>query len=296
MDVQKLRQLADRVSPLTLAIALSALSLVVIVVSTCNTLSADEPLPPPRKAPPPLETTAVVSARFKEGFYRAQVDDDCKTLDIRRLGIDTLRQPNPHGVEYTGGQKLRPGKSLDTASLKLSVRRQKLLIGEDGRGLRTWHTVLRIRNKTDRFIAYRVDTQASTDATEKAELAHNAIALKPKETVQRTEVLTRESDAVKVLRVEVMELTRLGYHYVSRLDPVRLQYDKRTAVGHRYKGLAHCRLLPWREIRDGLRTQTVAWRDVIDFYSRHSCLEYTFFTGYRWSGKGVLKLPVRAKK
>ncbi|MBW2736947.1 MAG: hypothetical protein JRH20_31580, partial [Deltaproteobacteria bacterium] len=94
-------------------------------------------------------------------------------------------------------------------------------------------------------------------------------------------------------KIEVLEVTRLGYHYISRLTPLRLQYSKRTAVGHDYQGLRPCRLIPWRAIKSGLQGGDMRWYDVLDFYARHSCAEYTFFNTYRWSAKGPNALPVQ---
>ena len=283
----------EKISPLSFALAMGGLSLVVMIVTTCSAMSVDGPLPPPRKAPPPPETSAVLSDRFKKGFYQAQLDDDCKLLKIRRVTMDTLRGGNPYTLEFSGSTKLKPGGKLETESLFLRAKIRRLMVGEEGHGIRAPHLLLSITNRTDKFLAYRVETTVS-GGNNKAHLAHNAIALKPKATVVRSESLMRESSSLVVKKVEVIELTRLGYHYVSRLDPERLQFSPRTATGHQYRGaLRPCKLLPWRVIRDGMREGVTRWFDVVDFYARHSCSEYTFFKGYRWSAQGVKSLPIK---
>lgn len=283
----------EKLSPLNLALALGGLSLIVMIMGTCSALSVDDPLPPPRKPPPPPETTAVLSDRFKKGFYQAQLDDDCKLLKIRRVTMDTLRGGNPYTLEFTGSTSLKPGGKLETESLLLRVLTRRLMVGEEGRGIRAPHLLLSITNRSDKFLAYRVETEVAGSG-EKAHLAHNAIALKPKAKVVRSESLMRDAGSLTVKKIEVIELTRLGYHYVSRLDPERLQFSPRTSTGHQYTGgLRPCKLLPWRVIRDGMKQGVTRWYDVVDFYSRHSCSEYTFFKGYRWSAEGVKALPVK---
>jgi hypothetical protein len=123
-------------------------------------------------------------------------------------------------------------------------------------------------------------------------MLHNALALTPGDEVVRTECLARGSKGIRVKKVEVLRLTRLGYHYVSRLDPAQMMYSERTSAGHEYKGLPPCKLLPWNVIQTGLRQGEIEWHDVIDFYARHNCDEYAYFRGYRWSKKGPERLPV----
>jgi hypothetical protein len=296
-DTSKFTALLDEVTPLRLSLGLSGFSLLAMILATCSALSTSDPLPEPRKPPDPPEKTAVVSDRYKTGFYQAQIDDDCKQLEIRRVGAETLKAGNPYNVEFSGKQKLKVGNKLETESLLLRAVKRRLLVGREGQGLRAQHIVLKITNRTDKFLAYRVITRSCTNAaSDYAILTHNAVALKPRQTITRTECLLRDASAALVTRVETLEVTRLGYHYVSRLDPRKLQFEKRTAAGHQYGGLRPCKLLPWREIRQGMRKGDTRWYDVIDFYARHSCDEYTFFRGYRWSAKGPSELPVRPPK
>lgn len=282
------------VTPLHLALGMSVLGLLAMVLTTCSVLSVDlTKLPPPRKAPPSAETSAVLSDRYKKGYYQGQLDDDCKLYKIRRVTVDTIKGGNPYTIEFSGKQRLKPGKKLETASLRLRALSRKLMVGEEGRGMRAPHLLLRIENRTDKFLAYRVHTVISGKKTVKADLSHNALTLKPKQKVTRTEALIRNAGSVTVKTVEVVELTRLGYYYVTRLDPLRLQFPKRTASSHNFGGLRPCKLLPWRVIRDGMKAGDTRWYDVVDFYSRHSCSEYTFFREYRWNPKGVKRLPVK---
>jgi hypothetical protein len=54
-----------------------------------------------------------------------------------------------------------------------------------------------------------------------------------------------------------------------------------------------CSFVPWRDIQASAEQAHTGWADVIDFYARHNCDEYSFFRGYkRWTAPGAL--PARA--
>ncbi|MCK5801059.1 MAG: hypothetical protein KAI47_27920, partial [Deltaproteobacteria bacterium] len=144
-EANKLQDALNAVTPRHLTLGLGGLSAIIVVVSTCSALSVDmNALPPPRKAPPSLEASSVFNDRYKKGFYQGQLDDDCKRYKIRRITIDALKGGNPYAVEYTGSQVLRSTKKLETSSLRLTAVTRKLLIGEEGRGIRAKHLALRI--------------------------------------------------------------------------------------------------------------------------------------------------------
>jgi len=296
IETSPLSALLDRITPMHLALGLGAIALLSMILGTCAAYSNDAALPPPLPAPPKTETEAVLSYRFKESFYRALVDEDCDKLKIGRTDLATLKQPNAHRTEFTGAQRLSVGRRLSTTSLSMQAVKKRLWIGEEGQSLRAPHLVLRITNSTDRHLAFRVKTKADAACRNKGVLPHNALALAPGQRVSRTECMLRSAKSVVVENVEVLELTPLGFHYVSRLDPERLHLDARATEGHDFAGQKACRLLPWRAIRAGLERGTTQWVDVIDFYSRHNCDEYTFSVDYRFARDGLDILPVRPKR
>jgi hypothetical protein len=280
--------------PPILFLALLVISLVIMIVSTCGLYGTSGPLPPPRPAPPLPEKTAVTTYRFKEGFFRALLDESAKKLKLGKEQTRGVWRRNLYFAEFSGAQKLQPGGSLETNHLKLDLVSDKIWVGEEGQGYRTEHLVLQITNRTETPLAYRVVTEVSGRCAGKGIIHHNAIALRPKETIMRTECIQNGAGPVVVRRVEVLELSALGYHYVSQLDPLRLKYEARTAEGHQAPpGLAPCRLLPWRLIEAELKRGEARWIDVVDFYSRHSCDEYTYFAGYRLLERDPKALPIQ---
>ena len=52
----------------------------------------------------------------------------------------------------------------------------------------------------------------------------------------------------------------------------------------------------WREIRDGVEAGEFGWKDLVDFYGRHSCDEYTFFNAYRFRASATETLPAKAEE
>ena len=81
---------------------------------------------------------------------------------------------------------------------------------------------------------------------------------------------------------------------MSRLPANPTLYDPRTAAGHVPLAGALCpQTFSWREIQEGLEKKQIGWKDVIDFYARHNCDEYSFFKGYRFRTGASDPLPAR---
>jgi hypothetical protein len=203
----------------------------------------------------------------------------------------------PYFDESPGFPRPRVGTSFATRHLKvtLSLRREEGAI--DGKhSFRADHLVLEIENRTAHHLAYRVTSKfpATARCEAKGVIPHNAVALRPHEKVTRTECLFQSAPRLDIVVAEVMEIPALSYYYVSRLTPGLVLYETRTAAGHTIpKGAACPQTFSWRDVRDGAARGEVEWRDIIDFYARHNCDEYAFFTGYRYHLQGGTALPVR---
>jgi len=296
-ESRSIKQMLDQVSQIQLFVGLGAVSLAIMVIGTCMMLDTSGPLPPPRPPPPRVETSAVLTYRYKEGFFKALVKEDSDKLKLA-FDFARIKRGNPYFVEFTGDQILRPGNKLETRHLVLQALQQKIWVGETGgQGFRSDHLVLSVANKTRKHLAYRVITSVRGFCQGKGTIAQNALALRPGEKISRTECLLRSGGTLRVMEVEVMEVSPLGYYYVSRLKPGQIRMPRRSSEGHENpKDLPTCRILPWRAIESGMRRDEVRWRDVVDFYSRHNCDEYTFFVGYRYKTKGPGRLPVAPPK
>jgi hypothetical protein len=276
-----------------LAVGLGACAALVVVTLAASRFLKTEPPPPPPPPPPTAENTVMGQLRYTEGFYKAELEDDFKRYQLTPEPVSALAQPNPYLLDLSEPQKLKyDHDKLDTAHFHLATHvRKEWATTPDGQSYRYEHIVLSITNKTDKPLAYRVETSVDNPekCRSKGSIPHDAIALKPHETVERTECLWRPSGTLTVKRIEGLEVSPLGYVYVSRLTPAQVLIDERTSMAHTVpKGAKPCGLVPWREIQAAAQTGT-EWADVLDFYSRHNCDDYSFYRGYkRWTTPGTL--------
>jgi len=284
-------------SPNTLlAVGLGACAALVVIALAASRFLKSEPPPPPPPPPPTAENTVIGVLRYTEGFYKAALDDDFKRYGVAPIPLAELTHPLAYSDELKEARKLKADRdTLETAHLKLATHtRKEWATTADGQGFRYEHIILEITSKSDRPIAYRVDTtiEHPEKCRTKGSIPHNALALRPGERIERTECLWRPGATLTVKSVEVLGLTDLGYYYVSQLEPSQVLVDARTAAGHQVpKGAKQCPFVPWREIEEASKSGT-GWADVIDFYARHNCNEpggYSFYRGYkRWTSPGSL--------
>jgi len=280
-------------TPRYLIMGLAVLSLLIIVGLTYSMFSLG-PLPPATaKPPPPPKKKVELPERYSAIFYKGRVEADAKKVALKDFDLASLKRVNTYYAEFSGSQALKPGSNLETEHLLLKATLSKVWVGEEGSGFKAAHLSLSITNKMDKHLAYRIITDAPGKYESKGVMIHNAIAIKPGQTLTRTESLPpKKRGALTIKRVEILEISPLGFYYVSRLDPERLQYDSRTSAGHQApEGLSQCKLLPWRTFKQALEREGVQWYDIIDFYSRHDCNDYTFFKEYRHNGSGPKRIP-----
>jgi hypothetical protein len=262
-----------------------------LAVIALGTLLRFQNLPPtPRIAGPPATPAHSVqtSLRFSEAYHRAQIEKDSQQYGVV-FDYPNVTEPFPYAVELTTPKSLSPKKEgLQTAHLELQATMQQEWAG----GLKTDHLFLKIKNRSRNFIAYRVDTTVPDlkRCKDAAQLAHNAIVLRPGEEIVRSECLYRPGDVLVVKKVEIVDIPPISYHYLARLYPPHILMDPRIGASHEVAGVKRCGLIPWQEIRDAADAKEADWADVIDFYGRHVCEEYTFFRGYR-RATAVRKLP-----
>jgi hypothetical protein len=291
------------VSPNTmLLIGLVVCAAVVVIALVSMRFSHGDPPPPaPTPTVAPLAATVNTSLKFGNGYYRALVEADAQHYKIPAPSSDALAQPLVYANELAAPHVLKADRDqLDTPHLHLAthVRKEWAMSGSAAR-MRVEHMLLTITNKSAHTIAYRVETHLAneTPCRSKGAIAQNAIALKPGETIERSECLWSPRETLEVRGVEVLELPDIGYYYVSRLLPYQALLDERSTQGHEPPNkIKTCTYVPWREIHAASETKDgVSWADVVDFYARHNCDEYSFFTTYRrWTTSGTLPAQATA--
>jgi hypothetical protein len=283
--------------PLALAVLFSGIFAIALGVLILHAASTPPPTPKRPEPPPPPSSMINSDMRFSVVYYKALIEQDAKSYGVPAPAYDDLLESNPYFEELRDRQRLRLKAPIETRHLRVSleVKRQTAII--ESNSLATDHLVLRIENRTPLHLAYRIQTSVPEKGkcTMKADLPHNAMALEPEQTILRTECLYRKEATVDITRIEVIELPALSAYYVSRVPPNNTLYDPRTAAGHTPpRGTICAQTFSWREIKEGLDKKDLGWRDVVDFYARHSCSEYSFFKSYRYRGDPSAPLPARA--
>jgi hypothetical protein len=207
-----------------------------------------------------------------------------------------MKRPFSYFDQLRSPRKLRQKDPIDTAHLRLSLVVDKRPATIEGQSFTYDHLILRIENRTPKYLAYRVQTHVpdSRKCQAKGDIAHNAVVLEPGQALLRTECLYRASGSLEVRSVEVMELPALSGIYVSRMPVSSTLFDPRTSAGHLpLKGGPCPQTFSWREIKEGMAKKEIGWKDVIDFYARHSCEEYSYYAGYRFRTDPDAPLPAR---
>jgi hypothetical protein len=119
---------------------------------------------------------------------------------------------------------------------------------------------------------------------------HNAMALMPDE---RAEVVVcAGGGGIQIDRLEVLEITELGYRYVSQIPPAAVGHDGTTTGSHRPDSPSTpCTQLDTGLLSTSIREGKARWVDVIDFFSRHNCHRHALPETYRLAERPLPALP-----
>jgi hypothetical protein len=279
--------------PLALTVALTGLLIIAIGLGL---LYPGGPPPAPSRPRPPDSASSSTAIKYSATLYRAALEHDSRIYGVPLTPPEEMAKPFAYFDEGARDRKLKVGGTLETPHLRLALVIRKEAGSMEGQIYRADHLVLRIENLTAHHLAYRIETRVSDEkrCDTKGDAPHNAIVIAPGQTIHRTECLYRSDERVTIRRIEVMELPRLAAAYVSRLSPGLVLYGARASAGHvPPKGSLCPQTFSWRDIRDGADRGELGWRDVIDFYARHNCDEFSFFRGYRFRTDPRAPLPAR---
>jgi len=240
----------------------------------------------PRKpAPPsvsdrvaPSDVTAALEAS-QEG-YVAFLEGDSKSYGIRPPAtLESMSKKLPYSLDENRHELVpgTPRASIETSGLRLTASAR-------GSG-RSQTLTLRIDNLTNKPVAYRVETLPDRGVREchrKTVIRHNALALEPEGYAVRSECGHKPGKGLTVVKVETLTLPPLSYYYVSALTPASVGLDPRTSAGHKPpSNVEPCSRAPSAALERAMETGESTWRDLIDFYARHSCKTYRFPIGYK---------------
>lgn len=223
--------------------------------------------------------------------FEQQLREDLLRWGLTPITAQELAQPNAYFLEASEPITLAAGRTWSSAHLRIRVRHDKVEYMQRGAKVSSVHVVARIENISPRPIAYslHVRGEAGSCAVRGAR-EHNAVTLRPGEEAEI--VVCAGRDRVIVERLEVLEVTDVGHHYLSQVSPLALGQDAITAAAHRpLVQVAACPDLDAKTLAAYIQAGTAAWADVADFYSRHDCHRLQFFPGYRRAEAALASLP-----
>lgn len=267
------------------AVVVVALALMAAVVklSFCHAVS----LPPkPPRPPPKRVAVAAVSAQVESDpdVYAQHLVADSHQFRVKPPATPAaMSHVLPYQID-TRRRTLQPGHKGKHATAEVLGLKLSLSVG-DIEGTPRRQMILTIANTTDQYLAYRVRTRPSRGTQpchDKSDLAHNAVALAPHETIRRAECTYRSGWRLFVDQVETIALPPLSYYYVSAVPPPELGLDLLTSRAHRpatSRGLCH--VFHSADLDEALRSGATTWRDLVDFYARHTCENYAFPNNYK---------------
>ncbi|MCX4240261.1 hypothetical protein [Paraliomyxa miuraensis] len=224
--------------------------------------------------------------------FEQLLQEDLERFGLTPITAQDLALPNAYFDELREPITLGAGRTWDSPHVRIKVRLDKVAYMQRGARVSSVHAIARVENVSKRPIAYSVVMRGAAGKCEvRGAREHNAISLAPGESAEI--VVCAGRDDVRVEKVEVLEVTELGYWYLSQLSPLALGRDATTAAAHEPQvPVSGCVDLDAKTIAAYLQAGTATWADVVDFYSRHDCHRLQFFPGYRRAEEPLPSLPV----
>lgn len=223
--------------------------------------------------------------------FEQQLREDLLRWGLTPITAQELAQPNAYFLETTEPVTLAPGRTWSSAHLRIRVRLDKVEYMQRGAKVSSVHVIARAENVSSRPIAYSLHMRGEAGSCDvRGAREHNAVTLRPGEEAEI--VVCAGRDRVVLERLEVLEVTDLGHHYLSQVSPLALGQDAITAAAHKpLVAVSSCPDLDTKTLAAYLQAGTAAWADVVDFYSRHDCHRLQFFPGYRRAEAALPSLP-----
>ncbi len=234
----------------------------------------------------------LAAATESEGAWRSVLARDAREAGLPAPSAEQMGAKLVYRADETS-QRLAPGEvPLEVAGLRLTVLVKK---DDDGPGQLL---VLSIANLADHDLAYRVVAHpqpGGAGCNARTLLPHDAMVVRRQSSVERSECGYTSGMALKIDRVESVEVDGLQSVYLSRVSPNAVGGDLLHAKAHRPHlpaGMATCNLAMSQLLRSALEDHSVSWRDLVDFYARHPCDSYRFPMEYRaFEKSGERPLP-----
>jgi hypothetical protein len=275
---------------IAVGVGVAILAGVVIKARFCGDLTL--PPKPPKPELRNVRADEVLDAAGRNPLtYKGFLERDSALIGMgRSVQPEEMAKVMPHAVDTTA-RTLAPGQTVDVLGLRLSVS----VLRDDGSPV----LALTIENLGDVDLAYNIVTEPSRDAAmchAKRVLPYNAMVITARGAEVRGECVYKSGLELKVKKVETIALTALQAYYVNLVPALGVGIEARVAKGSRPTLPANkqpCNRSLSQSTRTALETGSVGWRDMIDYYGRHTCETYSFPDGYRaFTEDGQRSLPV----
>ncbi len=257
--------------------------------------SGDFDLPKNSQQPNLEVDNAVLAVSKNEGArmeYQSQLARDASAFGLEPRSASEILMAFPFRADRER-RILQVGETVSILGLALTLR------VETPANTQNPQMVLSIKNTTHKAVAYRVGTMPSSGelaCANKGKMAHNAIAIPASGEVKRIECDFKKGRSLAIERVEVMTISELSFFYLSALA-VNSYWNARSMQGHAALSKeSSCPSQVSANLKQEMKVGRVAWRDIVDYYARHSCQTFTFFAGYKaFEGEEPYRLPAQGR-
>lgn len=252
-----------------------------------------------------LETTAVtldeaqtqeqdrkVAKQFDERAFGEGAVQDATRFGIAPFEPASLAKPNRYVNALAEPVVIKPGRSWTSEHIKVGVSLDKVQYNQHGATISARHTIATFENVSKGPVAYFASVRSAERGRcdVRGARQHNAMALMPGEVAEV--VVCAGTGKVRVDRLEVLEVSPLGYVYVSRVPARAVGHDGITGGSHSPMNRVQvCQTVDTKGIAGKLAQGLTRWRDVVDYYARHDCERFRFFFDYRHTDDGPARLP-----
>jgi len=225
-------------------------------------------------------------------YFEANIQKDLQRFGLEHLKLETIKKPNSW-TSWKRSRTLAPGSDFRVGPLQIKAVIDKVSYQRAGATLTARHSLLYVQNTGKQHVAYflRARSASRGECQFRGTRRHNVLALAPQE---RAEIsICAGSGAIRVHELQILEVSALGYNYISQLPPQALGHDPASSSSHTLpRGLESCSQVPAEKIGKEIEDGTLRWVDVTDFYSRHSCERVQFPGDYKRATSAILELPV----
>lgn len=226
--------------------------------------------------------------------FAFELSEDLSKFGLVEMSPAELGEKNQWRILVEGAEPadIKRGKTFFGDGVSVKATTSKVRYTKGGVSVKSVHSVAIVKNTGATPLAYRIVLEPLTSGRceVKGTRGHNAVALMPGEEAEV--VVCAGSSGISVRALEVMEVSPVGFYYLSMLPPQALGEAPLRSNSHvPPRGAVQCGNVPARRISRALRENRLAWRDVVDFYSRHNCHRLQIHDGYAWTDEPRTEFP-----